>query len=282
MSTGPLLPVHEALLQAVTRATLAPSIHNAQPWRFVLGPDSIDVRLDPAQRLPLEDPTGRQSAISCGAAIFALRVSLAAAGLDVATVLCPDAADPDLVATLSVVSPGAEIDIDAQRLNDAADQRHSNRRPFGSEAVPPGVIDRLSYVAELEGAWLQPICKETDGALVVLAGQQADALLNGSQASRCELRAWTTGEANADSAQTMLSLGTAGDRPADWLRAGQALERVLLEFTCAGYVANIYFQVTEELSTRQHMDDSLRGSGHPHLMLHVGQADAPPATRRSA
>jgi hypothetical protein len=66
--------------QIVAAATRAPSIHNTQPWRFVAGPDRLDVYLDTERALPVLDPTGRQQIISCGSAVEFAVVALTAAG----------------------------------------------------------------------------------------------------------------------------------------------------------------------------------------------------------
>ncbi len=70
-----------ALVHAAGRATLAPSIHNTQPWRFEVHDGRLDVYADRSRGLPIIDPSGRQLAISCGAAIFAARLALAVARL---------------------------------------------------------------------------------------------------------------------------------------------------------------------------------------------------------
>ncbi|MEO8888453.1 MAG: nitroreductase, partial [Jatrophihabitantaceae bacterium] len=54
------------LHRAVARATLAPSIHNTQPWRFVVRPDRLDVYRDRQRGVSVVDPNGRQLVISCG------------------------------------------------------------------------------------------------------------------------------------------------------------------------------------------------------------------------
>ena len=71
---------YPALQAAVARATLAPSVHNTQPWRFVLSSGGLDCRVDPSRQLAVLDPTARQLYLSVGSALFNARVSLAASG----------------------------------------------------------------------------------------------------------------------------------------------------------------------------------------------------------
>jgi nitroreductase len=46
MTTSTETTVTGALRRAVVRATRAPSVHNTQPWRFVLTPDALEVWAD--------------------------------------------------------------------------------------------------------------------------------------------------------------------------------------------------------------------------------------------
>ncbi|MCW2522121.1 MAG: hypothetical protein JWO63_456, partial [Frankiales bacterium] len=114
-----------ALRHAAARATLAPSIHNTQPWRWVVSPDRLDLYADSTRSVPAVDPTGRQLAISCGAALFGARVALAAVRLDASTILLPDPGDPELLASITVTHSEAPIDQVARRLDAAAPSRHS-------------------------------------------------------------------------------------------------------------------------------------------------------------
>jgi hypothetical protein len=59
---------------AVRYAILAPSSHNTQPCRFVSGGRELLICADRTRSLPNIDPFDRELIISCGAALFNLRV----------------------------------------------------------------------------------------------------------------------------------------------------------------------------------------------------------------
>lgn len=311
--------MQEALDAAAARATLAPSVHNSQPWRFVVRDDRLDLYADRDRAVPVIDPLGRQAAISCGAALFGLRVALAAAGMDAVTALLPDPADPDLLAGVTVIGMSPAVDTDARRLDAAADRRHSNRRRFGTDPVPRSVIDSLMHAAAVEGAWLHPIRQPDDRVAVAVLSQHADALENADPAYRAELRAWTssdperldgvpetavphtTGQSHDDVpirdfdtdgsgglpsetrsrlSQQMVLVCTEEDDLRGWLVAGQALGRVLLELTSMGYVASILSQVVEVGTARDQLRRELRLVGHAQVLLRVGTAEITPASPR--
>jgi Putative TM nitroreductase len=52
--------------KAVERARWAPSVHNTQPWHFVVRPDVLELHVANNRKLRALDPTGRQMVISCG------------------------------------------------------------------------------------------------------------------------------------------------------------------------------------------------------------------------
>ena len=68
--------------------------------------------------------------------------------------------------------------------------------------------------------------------------------------------------------------------PADWLRAGEALERVLLEITRHGFVASPLTQVTEVPSARAELRRELGMTDYPHVLLRIGRAPVTPPTQR--
>src|SRR5438128_5668821 len=94
------------LRRAAVRATRAPSIHNTQPWRFMISGDVLHLWADPDRRLRVLDPHGRQLLLSCGCALFNARVSLADAGYAAVVRRFPNPAQPDLLAEITVDPDG--------------------------------------------------------------------------------------------------------------------------------------------------------------------------------
>jgi len=143
--------------KAVERASLAPSVHNTQPWRFVVRPAVLQLYASNDRQLRALDPTGRQLVISCGCALFNPRVSLAADRV-VQVNRLPDRTKPDLLARLSLLEEPAPW-TPLVRLDPMISRRHTNRRDFFDEDVPPDVIYELTTAAEHEEAFLVQIVK---------------------------------------------------------------------------------------------------------------------------
>src|SRR4030095_16713579 len=142
--------------KAAARASLAPAVHNTQPWQFVVRPDVLELHGDNNRQLRALDPTGRQMVISCGCALFNARVGLAERTVQVDRVRDP--AKPDLLARLTMLDEPAPW-TPLVRLDPMIERRHTNRRDFFDEEVPPDVIYELTTAAEQEDASLVQIVK---------------------------------------------------------------------------------------------------------------------------
>lgn len=306
------------LRRAAVRATLAPSVHNTQPWTLHVTSDELRVHRDRSRQLTVLDPTGRQLLVSCGCAVLNARVALAAYGLGVRVERFPDASDHDLVARL-VLDDDVPVDASLGALDNVVEQRQTNRRRFADEPVPEQVVDVLERVAAEEGADLVVVRDEDRRITLATLSQHADAVENLNPAYRAELRAWTTDDpvrrdgvpalavphvdgtagdevpirdfdtrgtgglpsaTHSSSRQCLALVCTPGDGEADWLRAGEALERILLEVTRHGYVASLLTQVTEVPSARSALRKELDLLGYPHVLLRIGLAPMTPASRR--
>ncbi|HZG91715.1 MAG TPA: nitroreductase, partial [Pseudonocardia sp.] len=134
----------------------APSLHNSQPWRFRLGPRTIELVADRSRRLDVVDPDEGELRISCGAALFTLRLALHGQGIRPLVTVLPDPADPDLIAVVrhgGHRAPTPEL----SRLLAAVPRRHTNRHPFSDEPVALPEQYALRRAAQDEGAWLHVV-----------------------------------------------------------------------------------------------------------------------------
>jgi len=70
----------EVIRDAVRLACRAPSLHNSQPWRWIVEDATVHLFLAPRQVVRSTDGSGREAIISCGAVLDHFRVAMAAAG----------------------------------------------------------------------------------------------------------------------------------------------------------------------------------------------------------
>jgi hypothetical protein len=75
-------------------------------------------------------------------------------------------------------------------------------------------------------------------------------------------------------------LGTAGDRQRDWLLAGQAMERVLLQATLDGLATSLTSQALEWPELRWAARDPQSAMGFIQMVLRIGYGPAVPGTPR--
>jgi len=174
---------------AVRYAILAPSSHNTQPWRFVIIGSELLVCADRTRSLPNIDPFDRELIISCGAALFNLRVTLAYFNVPVEITTFPHSVEPDVVARITFPASGPMLK-DLTDLFDAITKRATNRGPFIEEEVPDAVIERLRSAAEWEGvdigfAWTM---NERERVAALIA--QADRRQFDDPRFRRELASW--------------------------------------------------------------------------------------------
>lgn len=294
----------------VAEATAAPSMHNSQPWRFRFLPDEdlLLLHADLRRAMHRTDPGHRALHIGCGAALFNLRVAAAHAGLTPEVRLLPDPADPLLLAAVHLVEP-ATSDDELRRLHPAISKRHTSRHPFSERRIPQEVRAALREAAAREGAelffpgrWhtetvlglvrdaenretLDPVSRE-DLIRWVRLGPEADVATDGvpeyafgphRRDGRAPLRDFAgrrpvTGRAaeKFEHDPQLALLSTGGDTPVDWLRAGQALERVLLEATMAGLATSLTSQPLERPDLRLLARDPVSGTGHVQMVLRLG------------
>lgn len=135
---------------AVRYAILAPSSHNTQPWRFVVNGNELLLCADRTRSLPNIDPYDRELVISCGAALFNLRVALAHFNVPIEITTFPQSTEPDVVARITFPAQGPTLR-DLAELFEVITERTTNRGPFFAEDVPDAIVEKLKRSADAEG-----------------------------------------------------------------------------------------------------------------------------------
>ncbi|MCT2587934.1 Acg family FMN-binding oxidoreductase [Actinophytocola gossypii] len=301
------LPDDHTLFGALELANRAPSVHNTQPWRWLLGDSSIHLMADPARQLPVTDPAGRDLVLSCGAALHHLRVAMAALGWDTAVQRVPNHGDPTHLAALEV-SPHLPSDEDIA-LAAAISHRRTDRRRFSSWPVPEGHLDLMVRRATEVGALLVPVTDASTRRRLTRAIDIADRMGHDDVRYQMEVALWSgrsrvaedgvlsassprhehvhgdttmrtfprgslgeveTGRGEPDAGQ-LLVLATPADDTTSLLRAGEAASAALLTATDLGLATCPLSQPLEIADTRALIRDQvLDGAALPHLVVRTG------------
>jgi hypothetical protein len=301
----------------IATAARAPSVHNTQPWRFRAGQYVIELYADQRRKLRL-DPAGREMLISCGAALFGLRLAVRSLGYRPVVNLLPDPARLRLLARVRLGAAEPMTTRERQML-DALPHRHTHRGPFAHGPLPAGLLAGLQHDALAEGATLALVapalaCQRL-ADIVGAAGRRQDL----DPLARAEVRRWSRGPADpardgvpahafpggagrqpARLRQRDFDLGrglgllaaggpppaatavlvTPGDGRADWLSAGQGLHRLLAHAASKWVFASLYTQPLEAAAIRDLIRDRLALPGAPQMLLQLGLADTSHATAR--
>lgn len=301
----------------IATAARAPSVHNTQPWRFKASHDAIELYADPHRKLRV-DQVGREMLMSCGASLFGLRLAVRSLGYLPEVELFPDPARLRLLArvALGAAMPMNEAE---RRMLEAVPRRHTHRGPFGPGPLPDGLLARLQHDALAEGATLavvQPTLAYQQLADIVSAvGRRQDL----DPVARAEVRRWSRAAGGpardgvpaqafpagpvrqrgrlrqrdfdlgrrlgllsgggAPAAATAV-LVTSGDSRADWLRAGQALHRLLAHAAVSWDFASLSTQPLEAAAIRALIQDRLALPGAPQILLQLGLAQTAQSTAR--
>jgi hypothetical protein len=312
----PNAPAPLKMLGLVRYATLAANGHNAQPWKFALLPDAIEIRPDYSRRLPAVDPSDRELWISLGCALENLIIAARAMGYDPA-ITYPDANDSIRVA-LPAATPRWSATFDAIPL------RQSTRSEYDGQAVAASQLNQLRTMPLEEGIGIHAVVDRQ--GMSSLAGCVYEATLSqhtnppflaelirwvrfdkkealasfdglfapcaGSPAvPRWLRRLFVSGAkpetlAAADVRKLQSSAGaivitSAAERKADWVRAGQVCQRLTLTMTLANIKSAYLNQPIEVPHLRSHLRSSLGlDAAYPQLLVRFGYAAAMPRSLR--
>jgi nitroreductase len=294
----------------VGAAELAPSVHNTQPWRFVVrGEEALEVRADWDRQLQSLDRSGRQLRISCGAAVEYARLSLRAMGRDVRVDVLPVEDDPDLLALLT---PAGERAAEPSELAlvDAMARRHTDRGTYEPADLSDAQMDEWRNGVAGFGVWAHFVVSADDRVVVAATLSDAEQRQAADPSYVTEISRWThrqqredgvvgtppawpadrvsdmplrdfsgraehphpdSGEPPIVERDALLVLGTERDDPAAQIAAGRALAWLLLRITVDGLSGQPLGQALDDIDSRLRLAHDLRVVGHPQFLLRIGR-----------
>ncbi|MBO3752736.1 hypothetical protein J5X84_42370 [Streptosporangiaceae bacterium NEAU-GS5] len=310
---GSPLATELGIRRLLNAAGQAPSVLNTQPWRFaVVRREYVELLADYDRRLRVSDPRARSLHVSCGAALFGLRLAVRTAGQRPLVWLLPSPEEePRLLAAVRMTQCGPPSR-HSRELYDLIPLRRTNREPYSDRHLPPAVQIDLRIAASREGANLVFLGRHAVADILDYAAIAEDELSQ-SPVYQAELAAWTipgprydgtpdyaqgsrpTGDpapvrdfgrrltrAAFERRPQLAVLTTLDDQPLDWIRAGQALQRVLLTAAGHGVSASFLNQPLDLRDMRRRSDPHHR-RGHPQMIIRFGYGPVVPrAPRRPA
>jgi nitroreductase len=182
--------ITSAIHAAIEAAVWAPSVHNTQPWSFALSGDEISLRADSERKLHVADPTGRQMLISCGAALFNVRITMSALGYEPDARVLPDPDRPSLLATVRPRS-GMESPEYARSLYAEIPRRRTHRAGFTALPVCDPLIEALVAQASAEGADLMAVRSESATRVLAALTSAAQEVESQNRAFSLEMMRWS-------------------------------------------------------------------------------------------
>ncbi len=298
------LPDEATIESAVALACRAPSLHNSQPWRWVLDGNALHLYSDPDRLLPATDAFGRQLILSCGAALDHLVVAFAGVGWTTDVERMPHRDNPFHLATVSFSRVAEVSDTDARRAA-AIQRRRSDRLPFTQLPEWDDVTTELRKVALERGMHLDVLPRACRPSLFA-ASELADRVRSRDSMYQDELSWWTgnsqlpdgiprtalisadegthvvigrrfpTAESAtshdtfSDDGAELLLLSTIYDTRYDWLRCGELLSTLLLVCTERDLATCTLTHITELPQPRDVVRDTTPGNGMPQVVIRVG------------
>jgi len=312
--------VDEQLRFLLNYAILAPSGHNTQPWLFRLADGGIEIYADRRRALAVVDPSDRELTISCATALFHVRVAMRHFGIEPVVNLLPRSDHSDLMARIrpgAAHEPTLNdhrlfMAIKKRRTNRQPFEDRAVPSPeldhlemaAESEGATLHVVrqasqkrDLAALIAEADrrqasnpsfrrelAAWIHSNRSTSRDGIPGTAFGFGDLM---SLAGPFVVRTFNWGEGQAardqqlaEGSPVLLVFTTPDDEPLDWLRVGQALDRVLLQAQAYDLHASYLNQPIEVPALRPRVAKLMDTDDHPQLILRMGYGSAIEPTPR--
>jgi len=304
--------------ELVRFATLAPSGHNTQPWRFRLASDRITIIPDRTRQTPIVDPDDHHLFVALGCAAETLAIACAASGRPGTITFEP----ADNGAVSFVFGGGSSA---RPALFDAITRRQSSRTLYDGRAIHSADLRALADAATMPRVDLMLLTDQSrlaqirdlviagnsvqmadaafvrelkhwirfsprhalatgDGLFAVSSGNPALPEWLGAQMFDATFRAQSENDKYArqigSSAGVAVFVGDAAD-PAHWIAVGRSVQRFQLQATALGMAHAFVNQPVEVVALRPELAALVGLPGRrPDIVLRFGHGPKLPYSAR--
>ena len=299
----------EVIRNAVRLACRAPSLHNSQPWRWVLEGAALQLFADADRVVRATDSSGREALMACGAVLDHFRVAMAAAGYTANVERFPNPNNRLHVASVDFTPLEYVTDGHRQRAN-AILLRRTDRLPFAAPPDWDSFESALRDTVTSEAVRLDTIPDDLRPQLAE-ASQLTESLRLYDSSYHAELEWWTAAfevsegiphsslvsaaesdrvdvgrtfpvthhrerrpEVDEDHAKVAV-LSTYDESALSVLRCGEMLSAVLLDATMVGLATCTLTHITEMPASREIVAGLIGQSSDditPQVLVRVGRA----------
>jgi len=291
----------------IARACRAPSVHNSQPWLWLVDGHEVSLFADYRRQLEHTDPAGRDLVISCGAALHHLNVAAAAAGWEARSRRLPNPYNDAQLAT--VTFDACAVSVEDTRAAEALGSRRTDRRRTAPSPVARDQLEPLLAAAGHFGVVAFAVVSSRARAMLLNLLAEADSTQRRDPRYLEETTAWidrpagegipsmnllqhppAVGDQGASTrfppgtlsdphpsgagepVDALLTICTSSDDVASQLRAGEALSAILLTGESDGLSMLPLSQATEVDRTRHLLQNELlRDAAYPQILVRVGR-----------
>jgi hypothetical protein len=298
----------------VDAAMWAPSAHDTQPWWFETHGETVALHADTDRRLDVADPRGREMLISCGAALLTLRLAVRSLGYLPEVRMLADPDRPGLIADVALGAPRPATG-EERRMYEQVKRRRTCRGGFRTCPLPAGLLQALRAQAAAERVTLRIVADPRVRSALAALNEVAEQVQRMDPAYVAELARWApapgrerldgvhetaysrdpdetdpqfaerdfargqgwglTGRPQGRGTGVVAVLTTAGDTRDDWLRAGQALQRVLLRAAAEDVSAAFHTQMLEVPELREFVRTRFCDGAYPQMLMRLGMPQEP-------
>ena len=297
----------QVIRDAVRLACRAPSLHNSQPWRWVVDGDTVQLFVEPDRVVRGADSSGREALIACGAVLDHFRVAMAAAGFTANVDRFPNPNNRFHVASIEFTASEFVTGGHRQRAN-AILLRRTDRLPFAGppdwdtfepalhdtvdsdamrlDIIPDNLRPQLAEASQLTESlrlYDSSYHAELDwwtAAFEVTEGIPHSSLVSAAESDRVDVgRTFPVThhrerrpEVDEDRSR-ILVLSTYDDTRESVLRCGEMLSAVLLDATMVGLATCTLTHITEVPASREIVAGLIDRSNQgitPQVLIRVG------------